>query len=259
MRYFKSKPSKVRSCSAFWLTVPLLLMPLIAHSNDLFVEKSCPVNFQNDTIGTLVISKPWFHESRISAAYQAMDNATGIGVEIHFFANKYGDVRYENYPNCDSYRIFQVRKTNARLNPGEKQLQADVPDYDASPYYDSGELEHGRGTHQTPIDTADKPWDTRPTRSSTVSIYDTPYVSDAYGIEGKPISVRFETCAVCSRDHTIDTILACVSWGYDRDYMGGHTGWSEPELQPISCHSTPSRDIYSVINSNETLSSYFGY
>ncbi|MCG8668961.1 MAG: hypothetical protein MI867_06075, partial [Pseudomonadales bacterium] len=199
--------------------------------------KACPVEFDKTNIGTLVISQPWYHASRSKAAYQAMDNATGIGVEIHFFANEEGDTRYGNIPNCDRYRLLQVRKTTARLNKGELPLQIDVPDTHEEPYYDSYPLEYGYGTHQAPIDDLDKPWDGRPTRSSTVGIYDTPFVSDAYGKEGENIWVRFETCAVCERDHTHNSLLACLSWGYEREYMGGQTGWAEPEPLAMQCHA----------------------
>lgn len=224
---------------------------------DLLVGKSCSVEFENEKLGTLVVSVPWFHASRTKAAYQAMDNATGIGVEIHYFASRNGDLRYENFANCDQYRFLQVRTTSSKLNQGELPLQVDIPDNQAKPYYDTDPLEHGYGTHLTPIDDSDKPWTGRVTRSSTVAIYDTPYVSDGYGIEGKDIVVRFETCAVCERDHTDDELLSCVTWGYVREYMGGLTGWAEPETIDMQCRQEASDSVLRAIRTKPSIAYFF--
>ena len=229
------------------------------YSDELIVQKSCPVSFKDDHIGTLVISKPWFHASRMSASYHAMDDATGIGVEIHFFANKDGDIRHNNLPNCDGYRLLQIRNTNARLDNKELPLQLDIPPENSSPYYDNYPLEYGHGTHQTPADNLDKPWSGRPIRSSTVGIYDTPYITDAYGIEGEDIFVKFETCAVCERDHTFDSVLGCITWGYEREYMGGQTGWAEPETLENECFAAPTENMYFVMKNSSLLAYYLNY
>lgn len=224
-----------------------------AYSEELLVGKVCPVSHQSQSLGHLVVSVPWFHMGREGAAYQAMDDATGIGVEIHFFANQQGDVRHRNVSRCDRYRILQVRHTTARLFDGERVLQIDVPDQQLDPFFDSDPLEYGRGTHLTPVDDRDKPWKGRLLRASTVAIYDTPYVGDSFGVEGEHITVRFETCTVCERDKTYDSILSCAHWGYQRDFMGGFTGWTEPEALPMSCEVEPSTAFKDVLDGSNRI------
>lgn len=226
----------------------------VAVSDDLIVGKTCPVSFHGRALGVLVLSRPWFHSSRLDAAYQAMDNATGIGVEIHLFANAEGDIRFRNSAGCDRYRFLQVRKTTARLLDGERAIQIDIPQDAEEPFSDAEPLEHGRGTHLTPADSRDKPWRERSVRASTIALYDTPYVTDYFGKEGEDIRVRFETCAVCERDNSYDSILGCASWGYQRDYMGGFTGWAEPELLPIQCDNQLSSEFGDAVDSSNTVS-----
>ncbi|EAR61266.1 hypothetical protein [Neptuniibacter caesariensis] len=215
---------------------------------ELQVGKACPVTYQNEPTGILVFSKAWYHSSRSSAKYIAGDNATGIGIEIHLQNNYSGKVEGLNLPSCDRYRLIQVRETTARLFQGESRIQIDIPDGFDNPFYDNAPLEHGYGLHRTPIDDSDKPWTGRPYRDASVSIYDTPYVSDAWGVEGEHIDVNFETCAVCERDRGYDSILSCGSWGYRRDYMGGMTGWSEPEFSGVSCSATPSKTFQETLD-----------
>lgn len=229
-----------------------------AFAEDLQVGKVCPVNAGEESLGVIVVSRPWYHASRLTAAYQAMDNATGIGVEIHFFANESGDTRFENRASCDRYRFLQIRRTNARLYADEAPLQVDIPHDIHTPFYDTEPLEHGRGTHNTPPDDKDKPWVGQPGRASTVGIYDTPYVSDGYGIEGHDIWVRFETCAVCERDQRPDQVLSCVSWGYERDYMGGSTGWTEPETLPMQCLGRPTSELITAIENTRNIRYAYG-
>lgn len=250
-------PQRFRHC--IYSLCCVLFLPLTqVTANELEVGKVCPVKFQEQNLGIIVISKPWFHASRLTAAYQAMDDATGIGVEIHFFANESGDTRFGNAAACDRYRFLQVRQTNAKLFAGERPLQVDIPMDINQPFYDTDPLEYGRGTHQTPEDDADKPWQGRPSRASTVAIYDTPYVSDGYGVEGQDMWVRFETCAVCEREQTADSLLSCVSWGYERDYMGGATGWSEPETLPLQCIGRATHTMQQAINNTDNLTYLYG-
>ena len=231
-----------------------MLLPLAVTSQELWVGKACPVTLAQQQLGILVISQPWFHSSRSNAAYVASDNATGIGVEIHFFANARGDTRHQNIANCQQYRIVQARQTTARLFAGEKAMQLDLPEYAKAPFYDAEEREFGRGSHQTPIDDSDKPWQGRVNRASTVAIYDTPYVSDSYGQEGQDIKVLFETCVVCQRDASESSLLSCLSWGYEREFMGGQTGWSEPEALNAQCQLTGSKSLVTILRNKQVLS-----
>lgn len=227
-------------------------------AEELLVGKTCPVFYKQQPIGILVFSREWYHTSRSHPSYTATDNATGVGLEIHFFSNDRGDTEIINLPACDRYRMLQIRTSNARMLPGEKTTQVDVPDYFISPFYDSSPLEHGRGLHLAPADDSDKPWNGRPTRASTVGIYDTPYVSDAWGIWGYNIDVQFETCVVCERDQQYDELLSCGNWGYRRDFMGGMTGWAEPVFQPVQCQTTPSPGYKETLNgSNRVEYSYW--
>lgn len=241
------------------ITFALLAGPL-TEASELLVGKSCPVSAAQDKtpLGFLVISQPWFHSSRSQAAYIAGDNATGIGVEIHFFAGQQGATDGINRARCSRYRLLQVRTTTARLFAGEKPVQIDVPDEAVQPFYDNEPLEHGYGTHRTPADAEDKPWQGRPMRASTVALYDTPYVSDNYGIEGKPIRTTFETCVVCERDQGYDSLLSCASWGYQRDYLNEETGWTEPELLPLTCLARPSQRFTATLGqSNRVAYNYW--
>ncbi|MGH1463445.1 MAG: hypothetical protein ACRBB6_15585 [Neptuniibacter sp.] len=222
-------------------------------SADLEVGKICPVLYQKEPIGHLVFSKEWYHSGRSDASYTPRDNATGVGLEIHLFNNQTGHLSGQNIAQCDRYRLIQIRRTNARLFRGEKKVQIDVPDHFLDPFYDSSPLEHGYGVHQTPKDSQDKPWQGRPVRSSTVAIYDTPYVSDSYGIEGKDITVQFETCVVCERDRQYDNVLSCGSWGYKREYMGGMTGWAEPDFTGVQCHVKPSEQFQHTLNNSNRI------
>jgi len=243
------------------LPLMLLASPFIpAHltAEELLVGKTCPVTFKDRPIGFLVFSREWYHTSRSNAAYIPGDNATGVGLEIHFFSNDIGDTQILNLPNCDRYRILQVRHSNARLLPGERVSQIDVPDQFLDPFYDNAPLEHGRGVHLAPADDSDKPWQGQPVRAATVSIYDTPYVSDAWGTEGADIDIRFETCVVCERNQGYDALLSCGQWGYQRAYMGGMTDWSEPEFQPVQCLAKPSELFKAILdNSNRIEYSYW--
>lgn len=204
-------------------------------AQDLILNKACPVTYNNSAIGILTFSQPWYHNARMQASYTSFDNATGVGVEIHFFSNSQGEIKETNLAQCDRYRLLQIRSSNLKLNPDESAIQIDVPEQFSEPFYDNPPLEHGSGMHLTPVDVDDKPWQTRTMRASTVALYDTPYASDHYGRDGKPIKVEFETCVVCQRDNQFDTLLSCGQWGYQRDYMGGYVGWSEPEFIGPRC------------------------
>jgi hypothetical protein len=224
-----------------------------ANAADLEVGKICPVTYQKEPIGLLVFSREWYHSGRSDASYIPRDNATGVGLEIHLINNVSGHLEGQNIAHCDRYRIIQIRKTNTRLFTGEKPLQIDVPDHFLDPFYDSAPLEHGYGVHQTPADDDDKPWRGRPVRASTVAIYDTPYVSDSYGIEGEDINVQFETCSVCERDRQYDNVLSCGNWGYKREYMGGMTGWAEPEFTGVQCKTEPSEQFKNTLNNSNRI------
>ncbi len=229
------------------------LVSLASVASELKVGKACPIKYQQASIGQLIFSKEWYHSSRSDARYIPGDNATGIGIEIHLQNNYSGLVQGLNLAQCDRYRILQIRQSNARLLAGEHHLQVDVPDNFDNPFYDNAPLEHGYGLHRTPEDDSDKPWQGQPLRHSSVSIYDTPYVSDAYGIEGKNIEVSFETCAVCERDRGYDSVLACGLWGYSREYIGGHTGWTEPEFDGVDCTKKPSELFCQALESSSQI------
>jgi hypothetical protein len=234
----------------------ILSLPNVAA--ELKVGKICPVTYNNTSIGDLIFSKHWYHSSRSNARYIAGDNATGIGLEIHLKNNFSGKIEGLNFAECNQFRLLQIRKTNARLLFGEETTQIDIPEGFANPFYDNLPLEHGRGLHKTPIDDKDKPWKGRHYRDSTVAIYDTPYVSDAYGLEGEHIKVTFETCAVCQRHRGYDTVLSCGSWGYTREYMGGMTGWAEPEFNGVECKKKASNEFEkAIIRSNRVDYSYW--
>lgn len=231
----------------------LMLYPISAVTEELLVGKTCPVGYQKQNIGILVFSREWYHSSRHNASYIPRDNATGVGLEIHLFANRHGHLDGSNLAQCHRYRLLQMRSTTARLFDGERAVQVDIPDGFDDPFYDNSPLEHGYGTHMTPVDDRDKPWQGQHSRTSTVAIYDTPYVSDAYGIEGEDIDVSFETCVVCERELRYDTILACGTWGYTREYMGGLTGWSEPEFVGVQCNSKPSQTFQRVLDQSNRI------
>lgn len=219
-----------------------------SYAEDLMLAKVCPVLMQEQQIGILTLSIPWYHNGRENASYIAADNATGIGVEIHYFNNHRG-VKFKEQGICDRFGLLQVRETNALLDKNELSIQLDIPDFFDSPFYDHPPLEHGRGMHLTPKDSHDKPWPGpgQVQRASTVAIYDTPYISDSYGIEGEHIRVSFETCLVCEKDLQSDRLLSCENWGYQRDYMGGMTGWSEPEVLNNRCTDQPSANFVSAL------------
>lgn len=225
---------------AYTSSLFILFIASFVNAAELKVGKACPVLYQTEPIGILVFSKEWYHSSRSDARYIPGDNATGIGIEIHLQNSYSGKVDGLNLADCNRFRLVQIRKTTAKLFQGEKPVQIDVPDNFESPFYDSAPLEHGYGLHKTPIDDEDKPWTGRVYRDASVSIYDTPYVSDSYGIEGQDIEVQFETCAVCKRDSQFDSVLSCGTWGYIREFMGGMTGWAEPEFTGVQCSSSPS-------------------
>lgn len=232
----------------------LLALFILSYSffaNGLEVSKICPVsNATNQQLGLLVLSEFWFHSGRSDASYIATDNATGIGVEIHFFSNRAGQLSTRNLGQCDQYRIVQVRKTNSLLNRGELPLQIDIPSFFELPFYDNPPLEFGYRSHLTPIDNSDKPWPTRTSRASTIAIYDTPYVSDTYGISGKNIRVEFETCIVCTRKQGFDQLLSCATWGYQRDYLNEETGWTEPEVIAPQCNLNASEQFKKTLEEN---------
>lgn len=238
--------------------IKLSLLSSAALAEQLKIGKICPVTYQQEPIGMLIFSKAWYHSSRSDAKYTPGDNATGIGLEIHLKNRFSGQIEGLNIAACDRYRILQIRTTTARLHVGESKTQIDIPDGFDNPFYDNSPLEHGYGLHQTPIDDSDKPWQGRVDRDSAVAIYDTPYVSDSYGIEGEHIEVDFETCAVCERNDQYDTVLACGQWGYQRDYMGGMTGWTEPEFKGVQCAAKPSQTfIDTLIQSHRVDYSYW--
>jgi len=237
------------------IAIPLLFS-FACNANLLEVSKVCPVtNTQDEQLGILVLSEFWFHSGRQDASYIASDNATGIGVEIHFFNNRSGHLTNRNLGRCDKYRMLQVRSTNSLLNSGEWPIQVDIPAYFEQPFYDSLPLEFGYNTHLTPIDSTDKPWLSRVSRASTVGIYDTPYVSDAYGIEGEDIKVEFETCIVCQRHQGYDQLLSCATWGYQRDYLNEETGWTEPDIIPVNCRVNASKSFQKALE-NSTVVEY---
>ena len=232
----------------------ILMVSLNVVSETLQVSKVCPVTLpDNQHLGVLVLSEFWFHSGRSNASYIAHDDATGIGVEIHFFSNQNGQLSTANIAQCDKYRILQVRKTNSRLNQGELTVQLDIPPFFEQPFYDKAPLEHGYNSHLTPIDSSDKPWLTQTSRASTIAIYDTPYVSDAYGLEGKDLRIEFETCVVCEREQTFDQLLSCATWGYQRDYLNEETGWTEPEVIAPQCLTQASERFKATLEESLTV------
>jgi hypothetical protein len=229
----------------------LFILSASAIANTLQVGKVCTVvNANNNQLGLLVLSDFWFHSGRNNASYIATDNSTGIGVEIHFFSNKVGQLSHRNLERCNKYRVLQVRKTNSQLNAGEHPIQVDIPAYFEQPFYDNSPLEFGYKTHKTPIDNSDKPWFSRSVRASTIAIYDTPYVSDAYGIDGQDIRVEFETCIVCQRDQSFDQLLSCATWGYQRDYLNEETGWTEPDILTPQCLAHASEQFKTTLETS---------
>lgn len=231
-------------------------------AEELIVAKICPVVATNLTktqppqLGILAFSQEWFHSSRSQASYIASDNATGVGIEIHFFSGLNGQIKGRNIASCDKYRMLQIRKSSINLI-NENKNQLDVPPENTEPFYDGGRLEHGHGTHYTPEDDQDKPWQGQVQRSSTVAIYDTPYISDAYGVEGEDMTIMFETCVVCEREDRFDQLLSCGQWGYSREYIGGATGWTEPEFIPVSCLINATDDFKKTIEYNESMSYHY--
>ena len=237
----------------------------LTEAQELLPDKICPVIFpaandissQANVLGLLVISRAWFHNSGQLAGYIAKDDATGIGVEIHFFANSKGQVSGNNIAQCDRYRLLQVRASNIKRLWGEEAVQIDVPDNNDLPFYDNQLLEHGYGSHQTPIDNDDKPWDARPSRASTVAIYDTPFTGDSMGMDGRDIKVEFETCVVCQRDNAIDSLLSCINWGYQRDLLEPFgqqlTSWSEPDILERQCRLRASELFISTLDNSHRI------
>ncbi|NQZ92094.1 MAG: hypothetical protein HRT97_07095 [Moritella sp.] len=248
---------------------PLILLVSLSHAdllsanervpdNELLLNKVCPVSspmpsLTQASIGILAFSQHWYHDGGDNAAYQARDNATGVGIEIHFLANDNGFVKGRNVANCQRYRIIQLRQTNIKNLVNELPVQIDIPNTFSLPFYDNHTLEHGHGMHKTPKDNQDKPWAQSVMRASSVAIYDTPYVSDAYGTEGEDIRVTFETCVVCQREQGFDQLLSCGSWGFQRDYMGGMTGWAEPEFIPVQCSVKPSDQYLTTLDNAERI------
>jgi len=233
------------------ILISIWVISTSTRAESLQVSKVCPVtNNVGDSLGLLVLSEFWFHSGRENASYIATDNATGIGVEIHFFNNALGQLQASNISSCDKYRMLQVRKTNSLLNHSDSPIQVDIPNFFEQPFYDNSPLEYGYNTHQTPTDNRDKPWLNRTTRASTVAIYDTPYVSDAYGIEGKHIRVEFETCVVCERERGFDQLLSCATWGYQRDYLDEETGWTEPDIITPQCFIQASEQFKETLENN---------
>ena len=222
-------------------------------SSELQVGKVCPVHYGQEQLGILVFSKEWYHVGRENAQYVASDNANGIGLEIHMFANTDGQLSGSNKAACDRYRLLQIRSTNAKLLPGELAHQIDVPDDLLYPFYDASPMEFGYGTHPTPADRRDKPWQGQPMRAATVSMYDTPYISSRFGIEGQDIEVNFETCVVCGRNNRFDTVLSCGQWGYKREFLGGMSGWAEPDFIGVSCLDTPSARFQNTLNDSPRI------
>ena len=238
-------------------TLLLSLGPRTLLAEELILAKICPVTLikpdlkKSLQLGILAFSQEWFHSGRSQASYIASDNATGVGLEIHFFASLNGQIKGRNTAQCDKYRMLQVRMSSINIG-NENQNQLDIPAQNTEPFYDAGELEHGHGNHFTPIDDQDKPWQGQVQRSSTVAIYDTPYISDGYGIEGEDMTIKFETCVVCEREDKYDQLLSCGQWGYTREYLGGMTGWTEPEFIPVSCLSQASNIFKQTIEYNES-------
>ena len=254
-RYSKKRTLTFKLVAVLWaLFAVFSILVNDAKASELEVGKVCPVAYRDNVVGNLIVSTPWYHSSRLEAAYVAMDNATGIGVEIHFFTNVDGDTRYRNIAECDRFRLLQTRQSNARLMTGEKAVQLDIPNQFNTPFSDNAPLEHGRGSHLTPYDDKDKPWFGRVGRASTVALYDTPYVSDGYGVEGDDITIQFQTCVVCERDVGFDNVLSCVDWGYSREYMGGMTGWAEPDLLPMQCHLRAPETLEETLESAHQVS-----
>ena len=251
--------NRIATSSLFVLALLTLSIQSI-QANELIVAKICPVKLTSSessnqiVLGKLAFSQEWFHSSRSQASYIASDNATGVGIEIHFFANQ--RAKAPNPAQCDRYRILQVRYSSIDI-VDEKQNQLDAPAQNIEPFYDNGDLEHGHGAHKTPIDDQDKPWTGQVERNSTVAIYDTPYISDAYGIEGEDMTIMFETCVVCERENRFDKLLSCGQWGYTREYLGGMTGWTEPEFIPVSCLTNPSDSFKETIDYNESMSYHY--
>lgn len=233
------------------VSIFIILFSCKIFADDLLVSKTCPVLHKNKSVGILAFSVPWFHNGGSPATYTAKDNDTGIGIEIHFLANKHGLSLKSEKKLCDKYRMLQFRDTSARLLNNEKNVQLDIPKNSLEPFYDALPLEFGHGMHKTPKDTADKPWENRIMRASTIGIYDTPFVSDNYGIEGNDIMVKFETCVVCQKREQIDHILSCGTWGFNREYMGGMTAWSEPEAYPIKCINKPKKEHLDVLKNSK--------
>lgn len=220
-------------------------------AQDLEVSRVCPVYHKQHSLGVLAFSNHWYHSGRTQASYIAADDATGVGIEIHWFNSELGVLDQANKASCDRYRIIQSRSTNAKLFDNEQALQIDVPSDIETPFYDQVPMEFGRGTHHTPKDTQDKPWEQAPVRASTLAVYDTPFISDAFGFEGEHITVTFETCLVCQRDSQYDTVLACGSWGYQRDFIDEMYGWAEPEFTPVSCTDTPKLLMTAIENTHQ--------
>ncbi|WP_432464504.1 MULTISPECIES: hypothetical protein [unclassified Agarivorans] len=224
----------------YWIGFCCGLFSGDSSTDDLLVGKVCPVSYQQQALGILVFSQAWYHSGRQQASYVARDNATGVGVEIHLFTNRSGELELENQANCSRYRMLQVRTTNRRLLADELGSQVDAPAQLLEPFYDTEPLEYGYGVHATPQDHFDKPWQGRPKRASTLAIYDTPFVSDALGKLGQNIEVDFETCVVCQRDVGYDSILSCGRWGYQREFLDERSGWAEPEYKEATCLNFPS-------------------
>jgi len=212
------------------------------------VGKVCPVTHQGKSMGNLVLSTPWYHDGGGNAAYIARDNAIGVGIEIHFFSNILASVRKKHMAQCDKYRLLQVRFTNSKLLASQTKSAIDVPRQQPTPFYDDGQLEHGRGSHLTPIDSDDKPWVGRHSRASTVGLYDTPYLSDWFGIAGKDIIVEFETCVVCEKNNQRDSVLSCGQWGFSRGYVNEMDGWAEPQTLPLQCLAAPTTRFINTVN-----------
>ena len=231
----------------------LILVSINSQAQDLLVSKACPVFFNNHKIGLLAFSIPWYHDGGTNASYIAKDDSTGIGIEVHFLVNQNGKKK-----RCDRYRMIQFRSTNAKLDPEQEALELDIPKNNKQPFYDAEPLEFGHGMHLTPTDTTDKPWNTRIMRASAIAIYDTPYVSDYYGIKGQNIIVKFNTCVVCQKYDGLDTILSCGSWGFNREYMGGMTAWSEPEADKVKCHTSPGSKQLNILKNTKLVTYQYG-
>ncbi|GGB90986.1 hypothetical protein GCM10011352_16290 [Marinobacterium zhoushanense] len=244
-----------------WILLPASLLSAcsinistsVAEAEELTVGKICPVLYREQSVGILAFSREWYHSAREDARYIPGDNSTGVGLEIHFLANATGNIQGQNSASCDRYRILQVRKTTARLFDGEEAVQIDVPEGFNSPFYDNPGLEHGYGTHLAPEDDRDKPWSGRPIRASTVAIYDTPFVSARFGIEGEDIDVSFETCVVCQRNQGYDNVLSCGRWGYRREFIDSMSGWSEAEFKSVQCEVTPSAQFQQTLRNSSRI------